>query len=366
MHICSHSFPSILHSQFLEMGVFIVAAIFFMQIYITGAKVPAVIVFGDSSVDAGNNNQLQTVLKSNFRPYGRDFFGGKATGRFSNGRVPPDFISESYGLRPYVPAYLDPAYNISDFATGVCFASAGTGYDNVTSDVLSVIPLWREVEYYKDYQSKLRAHLGIEKANTVISEAVYLISMGTNDFLENYYSLPNRKSQYNVTQYQNFLANIAEWLIKDLYTLGARKISLGGLPPMGCLPLERTTSFFTGNGDTCKDEYNKVALVFNQKLNGLVERLNDELSGAKVVFSNPYAIFQQIVRKPSTFGFETAAVACCATGFFEMGYMCDQYNPFTCSDASKFVFWDSFHPTEKTNRIISQHLFKTVLSKFSS
>lgn len=165
-----------------------------------------------------------------------------------------------------------------------------------------MIPLWREVEYYKDYQSKLRAHLGVEKANTVISEAVYLISMGTNDFLENYYSLPNRKSQYNVTQYQNFLANIAEWLIKDLYALGARKISLGGLPPMGCLPLERTTSFFAGNGDTCKDEYNKVALVFNEKLNGLVERLNDELSGAKIVFSNPYAIFQQIVRKPSTFG----------------------------------------------------------------
>lgn len=336
-----------------------------MQIYITGAKVPAVIVFGDSSVDAGNNNQIGTVLKSNFKPYGRDFFGGKATGRFSNGRVPPDFISESFGLRPYVPAYLDPAYNISDFATGVCFASAGTGYDNATSDVLSVIPLWKEVEYYKDYQTKLRGYLGVENANTVLSEAVYLISMGTNDFLENYYTLPNRKSQYNVSQYQDFLVAIAEWLVKDLYALGARKISVGGLPPMGCLPLERTTSFFAGNGDTCKDDYNKVALVFNEKLGGLVKRLNLELLGGKIVFSNPYAIFQQIVRKPSNFGFETAAVACCSTGFFEMGYMCDQYNPFTCSDANKFVFWDSFHPTEKTNRIISQHLFKTVLSKLA-
>ncbi|KAJ0591139.1 putative GDSL lipase/esterase, SGNH hydrolase superfamily [Helianthus annuus] len=116
--------------------VFFIVFTLLMQIYTTGAKIPAVIVFGDSSVDAGNNNHIQTVLKSNFRPYGRDFFGGKATGRFSNGRVPTDFISESFGLRPYVPAYLDPAYNISDFATGVCFASAGTGYDNATSDVL--------------------------------------------------------------------------------------------------------------------------------------------------------------------------------------------------------------------------------------
>lgn len=99
-------------------------------------KVPAIIVFGDSSVDAGNNNQIPTIARSNFEPYGRDYAGGRPTGRFSNGRVPTDFISEAFGLRPTVPAYLDPAYTISDFAVGVTFASAGTGYDNATSDVL--------------------------------------------------------------------------------------------------------------------------------------------------------------------------------------------------------------------------------------
>nr|DAD23511.1 TPA_asm: hypothetical protein HUJ06_024974 [Nelumbo nucifera] len=102
----------------------------------TTARVPAVIVFGDSSVDSGNNNQIPTILKSNFRPYGRDFEGGRPTGRFSNGRIPSDFISEALGAKPTVPAYLDPMYNITDFATGVCFASAGTGYDNATSAVL--------------------------------------------------------------------------------------------------------------------------------------------------------------------------------------------------------------------------------------
>lgn len=105
-------------------------------------KVPAVIVFGDSSVDAGNNNNILTVLKSNFPPYGRDLMGGMPTGRFSNGRIPPDFISEAFGLKPLVPAYLDPNYNISDFATGVCFASAGTGYDSATSDVLVTYPVF--------------------------------------------------------------------------------------------------------------------------------------------------------------------------------------------------------------------------------
>ncbi|KAJ6674621.1 hypothetical protein OIU85_010858 [Salix viminalis] len=35
------------------------------------------------------------------------------------------------------------------FAVGVTFASAATGYDNETSSVLSVIPLWEQMLFYK-------------------------------------------------------------------------------------------------------------------------------------------------------------------------------------------------------------------------
>ncbi|KAG4958354.1 hypothetical protein JHK87_034987 [Glycine soja] len=42
-------------------------------------------------------------------------------------------------------------------------------------------------------------------------------------------------------------------------------------------------------------------------------------------------------------------MACCATGMFEMGYACSRASSFSCIDASRYVFWDSFHPTEKTN-----------------
>ncbi|KAH6780920.1 GDSL-like Lipase/Acylhydrolase superfamily protein [Perilla frutescens var. hirtella] len=267
------------------------------------ASVPAVIVFGDSSVDAGNNNQLSTVLKSNFRPYGRDFYGGRPTGRFSNGRIPPDFISEAFGLRPFVPAYLDPQYNISDFAGGVCFASAGTGYDNATSNVLNVIPLWKEIEYYKEYQNKLKAYAGEAKANSIVNEALYLVSLGTNDFLENYYTLPDTRSKYTVDQFQDFLVGLVEKFVKEIYDLGARKISLTGLPPMGCLPLERSTNYVNGNGNGCMEGYNLVALHFNGKLNGLVKKMNMEMPGIRVVFSNPYGIFMQMIKKPSQFAF---------------------------------------------------------------
>jgi hypothetical protein len=56
------------------------------------SKISAVFVFGDSIVDPGNNNNRITEARADFPPYGQDFPGGKATGRFSNGKVPGDML----------------------------------------------------------------------------------------------------------------------------------------------------------------------------------------------------------------------------------------------------------------------------------
>lgn len=101
----------------------------------TAGKVLAIVVFGDSTVDPGNNNYIPTIAKGNFPPYGRDFYGGVATGRFSNGRLVTDFVSETLGLGSSVLAYLDSSYTIDQLATGVSFASGGTGLDDLTAKV---------------------------------------------------------------------------------------------------------------------------------------------------------------------------------------------------------------------------------------
>jgi len=58
-------------------------------------NVSCILVFGDSSVDSGNNNVLHTTMKSNFPPYGKDFFDSRPTGRFSNGRLATDFVGKN-------------------------------------------------------------------------------------------------------------------------------------------------------------------------------------------------------------------------------------------------------------------------------
>lgn len=163
-----------------------------------------------------------------------------------------------------------------------------------------MIPLWKELEYYKEYQKQLRDYLGNQKANLILSESLYLISLGTNDFLENYYLLPGRRLQFSVEDYQSFLVEIAGNFITELYQLGARKISVGGLPPMGCLPLERTTNIFSGRD--CVERYNNVARDFNKKLQEVVMKLKKKLYGIRLVLSNPFDIFLEIIKSPNSFG----------------------------------------------------------------
>lgn len=56
-------------------------------------RVPAIMFFGDSLVDVGNNDYINTIVKANLSPYGRDFQEDHvATGRFGNGKLISDFI----------------------------------------------------------------------------------------------------------------------------------------------------------------------------------------------------------------------------------------------------------------------------------
>jgi hypothetical protein len=70
-----------------------------------GQKISSIFMFGDSIVDPGNNNNRFTEAKANFPPYGQDFPGGVATGRFSNGLVPGDLLG-MLAIRLYYPVYI--------------------------------------------------------------------------------------------------------------------------------------------------------------------------------------------------------------------------------------------------------------------
>nr|CAB3493913.1 unnamed protein product [Digitaria exilis] len=284
-------------------------------------KVPAIIVFGDSSVDTGNNNFIPTVARSNFWPYGRDYANGIATGRFSNGRLATEFISEAFGLPPSIPAYLDAKCTIDQLATG-----------------------------------------GEAAAKEIIGEALYIWSIGTNDFIENYYNLPERRMQYTVGEYEAYLLGLAEAAIRRVHALGGRKMDFTGLTPMGCLPAERIGN--RGDPGECNEEYNAVARTFNAKLQGLVAKLNKDLPGLQLVFADTYQLLADVVKRPADYGFDNAVQGCCGTGLFEAGYFCSFTTSMLCSNANKYVFFDAIHPTEKMYKLLADNVINTTLHVF--
>jgi hypothetical protein len=93
MYLLNMKGVSISTTFFFIFSAFTVFCIVEAVINIPGNEtIPAVLMFGDSIVDTGNNNNIKSIVKCNFPPYGREFKGGISTGRFSNGKVPSDFL----------------------------------------------------------------------------------------------------------------------------------------------------------------------------------------------------------------------------------------------------------------------------------
>lgn len=63
-------------------------------------------------------------------------------------------------------------------------------------------------------------------------------------------------------------------------------------------------------------------------------------------------------------GFKEVDKGCCGTGLIEVALLCNKFNPFTCPDASQYVFWDSFHPTQATYKMIINGIIQQYVDRF--
>ncbi|XP_022947805.1 GDSL esterase/lipase At1g06990-like [Cucurbita moschata] len=215
---------------------------------------PAILIFGDSTVDTGNNNFIPTITEANYSPYGKDFPGHIATGRFSHGKFIPDMVASKLGIKELVLPFLDPKLSNDDAKTGVSFAS-------------------RQIDMSKNYIQRLTRIVGVDESKKIIGSALVILSVGTNDFTKNFYDLAVRKLQYNISGYQDFIQDRLQNFIKEIYELGCRNIVVAGLPLIGCLPIQETISFQPSLKRICLEDQNSDSISYNQKLSKLLGNL---------------------------------------------------------------------------------------------
>ncbi|CAJ2646633.1 unnamed protein product [Trifolium pratense] len=325
--------------------------------------VPAVFVFGDSVVDSGNNNYINTMVRCDFLPYGQDFGSGNhPTGRFSNGLVPSDIIASKFGVKKLLPASLDPKLQLEDLLTGVSFASGGAGYDPLTSQLASVISLSEQLDMFKKYKNKINEAIGEERMNMTISKSVYIICIGSDDIANTYAQTPYRRFNYDIPSYIDFLASHSSNFLQELYGLGARRIGVLGMPNIGCVPSQRTIGGGMDRG--CLDYENTAARLFNSKLVSQLDAFQYKFPEAKFVYLDIYNPLMHMVQNPAKYGFEVADTGCCGTGDIEVSILCNRYSSDICSNPSSYIFWDSYHPTQEAYNLLCSMVLDHKINDF--
>ncbi|KAK8953870.1 GDSL esterase/lipase [Platanthera zijinensis] len=304
---------------------------------------PSMYVFGDSLADVGNNNHLLTLLKADFPHNGVDFAGGKATGRFSNGKNAPDFLAEKLGF-PSPPPYLaisSSPNKAEAFLNGINFASAGAGILDSThrGECLSFN---KQIDYFSVAYASMAELIGVGQAQTHLSKSLFTIIIGSNDIFA-------FKSDGKATpqQYVGSLISTLQLQLLKMYNIGARKFVFIGTGPLGCTPAERSTNI---NGD-CNALANNVSDLYNQASAYLLQVMMSQLGDLRYTFFDTSLLLQQIIQNPCDYGFTEVKAGCCGLGNLNAKVACTPLSSL-CPNRKEYVFWDLYHPTEAADDII--------------
>ncbi|KAK3416134.1 hypothetical protein EUGRSUZ_H01970 [Eucalyptus grandis] len=318
-------------------------------------------IFGDSLVDAGNNNYLPTLSRANIRPNGIDFTasGGMPTGRYTNGRTIGDIVGELLGQPHYAVPFLAPNTTGKAILSGVNYASGGGGILNATGRIfVNRLSMDIQVDYFNITRKQIDGLLGASKAKEYIMKtSIFSITIGANDFLNNYMlpvlSVGARISETPDAFIDDMLSHLRDQLTR-LYKLDARKFVLGNVGPIGCIPYQKTINQL--NPDECVDLPNKLAKQYNGRLTDLLAELTKTLPGATFVHANVYDMVLEVITNYDKYGFTTANRACCGNGGQFAGIVPCGPTSSMCTDRSKHVFWDPYHPSEAANIILAKQL----------
>ncbi|GKV47067.1 hypothetical protein SLEP1_g54004 [Rubroshorea leprosula] len=314
-------------------------------------------VFGDSLAEVGNNNFLRySLARSDYPHYGIDFSGGKATGRFTNGRTIGDIISSDLGIPP-PPPYLSLNGNVDAMIKGVNYASGGAGIRNDTGlYFVQRLTFDDQINCFLRTKEAIKARLGDEATNKLCNEATYFIGIGSNDYVNNFLQpFLAAGQQYTNDEFVDLLISTLDQQLSKLYQLGARKVVFHGLGPLGCIPSQRVKS----RKGQCLKRVNEWVLEFNSAAQNLVTSLNNRFPNAKFTFADTYSDILELVDNPTAYGFKVSNTSCCNVA--AIGGLCLP-NSKLCSNRDEYVFWDAFHPSDKANQVLAEKLFHRLFS----
>ncbi|CAN4116578.1 unnamed protein product [Withania somnifera] len=320
-------------------------------------QVPCYFIFGDSLVDNGNNNNLTTLAKANYFPYGVDFPNGPQNGRFTNGLNKVDFIAQLVGFESFIPPFVTARGN--EILQGVNYGSGVAGIRDETGYQLG--------DRFSFNMQLLNHQFTILRITTILrnvtavtrllNKCLYTIDIGNNDYLNNYLQ-PRFYLSSQIYSPDRFAALLVQQFgrqLRRLHGYGARKVAISNIGLLGCLP--ELASIYGRNASGCVDFVNNYVQLYNQKLKVLIDDLNTNLPGARFTILNQTSISTGATPN----GLTIFDKPCCKVlpNTVAKGQCIQGQIP--CSNRNQYVFFDNFHPTEIANMATARRSYTALL-----
>ena len=268
------------------------------------------IAFGDSLSDMGNGkNSILNV--PDVPPYWQ--------GRFSNGQVWLEYMSDAYGVSTTIGSGAavgdNRAFGGSQTGAGysyVLLPNVGTQINNYLANVQSTIP----------------------------SDVVVSLWSGGNDFL------------YGTGNANTIAANM-ESHIRQLTGAGADEFIIPNLPP-----LENTPEVMSRTQNQQNNIGSEVVL-YNQKLAALSNNLSAEL-GITIHSIDAWNIFNDILQNKEALGLTNVQDAACSGGVSLLPLPICSSGDTVVSNVDEYLFFDKAHPTRVMHRFIGKYAIESI------
>uniref|UniRef100_A0ACD5UTC8 Uncharacterized protein n=1 Tax=Avena sativa TaxID=4498 RepID=A0ACD5UTC8_AVESA len=322
--------------------------------------VPAIFVFGDSTVDVGNNNLLpgcKADCRANYRQYGIDYPSGLPTGRFSNGYNLADHIARFLGFPESPPAYesLPLEGIVGQMMSGINFASGGSGLQDLTGKALC-----GRVHSMSDQLDRFTSVVQMmgNGSYDLVSRSLVFISVGSNDLFEyaggNATLAPNR----NDTAFLEGLVASYRSYLQELYAAGARKFSIVSPSLVGCCPTQRFAGWLKKDldGYGCFGMANNLSRQLYPMVLSMLQDLSLGLDGMNYSICDSAAMAEPVFNRTVS-PMAVLDTGCCGgSGRFGAANKCDKLATL-CPTRADYLFWDGFHPTETASAVPALAIF---------
>ncbi len=259
-------------------------------------------VLGDSLSDDGNLFQIFRGVYPQSPPYFK--------GRFSNGPVWVEYLAPKLGLTP------NPKTN---------FASGGSS-SGVGNSILPKLPLPGLIGQVSLFTALFEITLHRGDPNSL-----YIVWAGADDYLFG-----------GVTDINKTVNNLLA-AVRSLAAFGAKNIMVINLPDLGKLPGTRGDIQISTRLSTLTSAHNSALAAI---LSGLSQTLSPNVN---LIPIDVNYFFNRAIAAPREFGF-TNVTDPCLVGIV------------VCANPNKYLFWDYYHPTTATHKILADLAFSALES----